>query len=269
MHLKTGIEEALNVKLGLVIPTLGTRQEMLEEALSSASSIQNIHIKIVSSSPEMFEGLERNGLAHSWTRDPGQGLAHAINIGISSLPSEITLVSWLGDDDKLERVGVERSISLLQEDSSIVATYGICKFINEQGLVFWTTPFGQEATALLSIGPNRLPQPGSIFRRSIFQEIGMLDTQLKYAFDLDFFIRLTKIGKVLFVPEQVAFFRWHSDSLSSGGRRNSEREARRVRRIHLPRHLVVLSWMWELPMLLSTVLPNRLDRLAKKITPRP
>lgn len=231
----------------------------------SASLIDNIHVKLVSKDSSILSSLTERGLAHSWTEDPGGGLSKAINAGILALPAEIKLVSWLGDDDRLSKSGTEKSLSVISCDESIVATYGICKFITELGIEFFSTTSRQEATSTLLFGPNRVPQPGSIFRREIFYELGMLDEKLGYSFDLDLFIRLTKKGTVKFVPEQVAFFRWHSDSLSSGGRIQSEKEAREVRKRYLPRHYGFVSWLWELPMYLSTkLIPNRLDRLANK-----
>ena len=82
--------------------------------------------------------------------------------------------------------------------------------------------------------------------------MGPLDSKYKFAFDFDMFLRLTKIGKAVFVPEVLASFRWHADSLTVSQRRSSAAEASLVRKAHLPVYLRAISEIWEAPLRLVT-----------------
>ena len=74
------------------------------------------------------------------------------------------------------------------------------------------------------------------------------NSDLRWAFDLDLLIRLSKIGKLQFMNFTLGSFRWHDGSLSVGGRDGSVREASSVRKHFLPNSLKPLSELWEGPM---------------------
>lgn len=162
--------------------------------------------------------------------DPGAGLAAAINFGIKSLPSNCKYVSWLGDDDLLTPKSLSLTSQVLSRNNKLVAVYGICEYIDAKGDIFWANGFGQFAVPLLAFGPNKIPQPGSLIRRSALDRIGGLDVSLGWAFDQDMFARLNKIGKIKFVRFTVAKFRWHDGSLTVGSSQESLMESSWVRK---------------------------------------
>ena len=104
----------------------------------------------------------------------------------------------------------------------------------------------------MRVGPDLIPQPGSLFRRSSYREAGKLRTDLGWAFDLDLFLRLAAVGKLSYLRETLAAFRWHADSLSVGQRGDSVREASQVRREFLPDWVRPLSVVWEGPVRWAT-----------------
>ena len=100
----------------------------------------------------------------------------------------------------------------------------------------------------MRFGPQLIPQPGALFRRDKYLEIGGLNPKLKWAFDLDLLIRLSQVGELRFTPMTLAKFRWHQGSLSVGGRAGSVVEASAVRVAALPRYLQGVSFFWEKPL---------------------
>jgi hypothetical protein len=134
--------------------------------------------------------------------------------------------------------------------SSVV--YGRCDYVDESGTILWTNRSGSWAAPLLRVGPDLIPQPGSLFRRSAFIATGGLRTDLGWAFDLDIFLRLAQHGKLSYVRRTLAAFRWHADSLSVGQRDNSVREASQVRREFLPAWIRPISALWERPVRWAT-----------------
>jgi GT2 family glycosyltransferase len=266
VYMKTKIKElGISNYFGVVVPTLGQRLDLLRESLGSIRQIRGAYIFIVSPDGEFGRRMVDEGLADKWIGDPGLGVAAAINLGFMELPKDLEFVAWLGDDDQLVAEGTLNSLEKLSANNDLVATFGVCEYLSESGELFWVNTYGQSAVSKLRFGPDRIPQPGSIFRRYALEKVGFLDTTLKFAFDLDLFIKLSKIGRVQFVSEVVSRYRWHPGSLSSSGRRASNSEARRVRQAHLPKLARLISWTWEMPMWLASVcLPNRFDTLAAK-----
>jgi GT2 family glycosyltransferase len=177
--------------------------------------------------------------------DPRLGLSEAINAGIRALPTEVEFVNWLGDDDLLAEDSVYLSEKFLSENPETVMVFGACDYIDSEGTVIWTNKSGPWAVPLLRFGPDLIPQPGALFRRSVFEDLGGLDQALEWAFDFDLFLNLKKIGKLHFLNKTLASFRWHPDSLSVGQRVKSVAEASKVRISHLPRHLRSISFLWE------------------------
>lgn len=253
--------------VGIVVPTLGLRLEYLLQCLQSVRAIETAHILLVAP-VQVHDALQAySKFFDQLEADPGTGLAAAINYGVKKLPRHIEIFNWLGDDDLLLEDGFKKSIEEILSNLNCVATFGISKFIDENGGVFSKSNLGKHAVQLLLIGPNKIPQPGALIRRSTFSAMGELKTDLGWAFDYDMFIRLSRLGEVTFIPEQVSKYRWHSNSLSASQTRNSILEASKVRRENLPGPLRLCSLIWEIPhVALAILLSKRLTNLAVRNT---
>lgn len=251
--------------VGIVVPTLGTRPELLQDCLQSIRQAGKAHICVVA--PAEFDGtdLQQNGLIDQIGIDPNGGLAEAINYGISLLPAEIKYVNWLGDDDLLAPGSLIQAELALNSNSKIAMVFGSCDYIDAKNQIIFTNKSGKWAVPLLRFGPDLVPQPGSLFRRSAFTKVNGLDTNLKWAFDLDLFLKLAKTGGLEFINKKLASFRWHPESLSVEFRSKSAQEASMVRKRHLPNWLKPIAFIWELPVRLATVYAGvRVTAKAKK-----
>ena len=257
---KHAILESMTV--GVVVPTLGRRQDYLLQSLRSIRESGSSYIILIA--PRGFNSiyLMNQGLVDEVQEDPQSGLPSAIELGIRSLPEHIEIITWLGDDDLLEPNALNLFEEELKNNESLSMIFGRCKFINEDGTVFDESRLGRLAVPLLLFGPDFIPQPASAFRRRSFVAVGGFDPNLKLAFDLDLFIKLSRIGKVKFVDFLAASYRWHSKSLSASNKAASRSEGRKVRASHLPPVLRFLSFFWEYPQELLARLTNRLDRMS-------
>jgi hypothetical protein len=63
--------------------------------------------------------------------DPGPGLATATHARLPSLPSDVTYVKWLGDDDLLRSGSLVRTQKYLDENSEVVKGFGSCIYIKQ------------------------------------------------------------------------------------------------------------------------------------------
>lgn len=245
-----------NPIIGIVIPTLGLRQDYLNECIQSARDFGEVYLIVVTP----ISSLKKSSYfsdADKVICEIDSGLPAAINWGFSNLPESIKYISWIGDDDLLASGAGKKSVEYLEKNENSVMTFGICRYINQNGDLIGLNDFGQLAVPLLRVGPDLIPQPGSIFRREIFNKIGQINTRYRFAFDFDLFIRFSKIGKIKYMNFEVASFRWHSDSKSVATRTKSVLEASEVRRAHLPVPLKLFSVIWELPVIIATFLAGK------------
>lgn len=247
-------------KVGLVVPTLGTRLEYLFSCLESIRAAGSCHVLLVA--PQSFDKSKVAHLVDQFVDDPSMGLPAAINFGVSQLPEHISFVNWLGDDDLLAPDSISKSVEVLEISQDNVAVFGSCNYIDDRGEILFVNRSGPWAVRILGFGPDLIPQPGALIRREALHEIGYLDTSYKLAFDFDMFLRLKKVGKIVFVNEIVSSFRWHADSMSVGDRTISAKEARIARTTKLPKMFMYISPIWEYPLEALTKLAGK--RLSAK-----
>ena len=231
--------------VAVVVPTLGQRPDYLIECLRSIRTAGKSVICIVAPPSADLSEVESLGLIDQRVDDPKTGLPAAINFGFQSLPSNIKYIAWLGDDDLLEPESMEVTSRVLRQEAKSSAVFGGCHYIDPQGKRILTNMSGRWAVPLISFGPDLIPQPGWLMRRSVFESFGGLRTDLGWAFDVDLFINLKKNGKVRYLKQPLASFRWHPESLSVGQRNGSVREASQVRVQYLPRPIKSFSIVWE------------------------
>jgi GT2 family glycosyltransferase len=234
--------------VAVIVPTLGTRDNFLRESLRSIREAGDAYIVVVA--PPSFSTSQALAefAVDQFVVDPGHGLVHAINRALLELPSDIAYVNWLGDDDLLAPSSIAISEAVLETKPKVSFTYGQCKYIDDQGRTLGTNKSGIWASKLIFFGPDLIPQPGALIRKSDLTKIGNLDTGLTHAFDMDMFIKLLKNGEGFYINSWLASFRWHNDSLSVKTRKKSVLEASKIRRSHFPIILRQISFLWEIPM---------------------
>ncbi len=257
-------------KVGIVVPTLGTRLEYLRQCLKSIREAGDAYVLLVA--PQSFNSVKliTDGLIDGVVQDPRNGISEAINLGIMSLPPEVEFVNWLGDDDLLTKDSLAVALDAFSSDNQTVMVFGSCDYINSHGETIWTNKSGQWAVPLLRFGPDLVPQPGALFRRSGFEAVGRLSSDFSWAFDFDLFIRLSKLGRLKYIDRTLASFRWHPGSLSVEHRKKSVAEASAVRTSHLPRFIRPISAVWELPVKQATLWAGKRvsSQARKKMQPK-
>ena len=150
-------------------------------------------------------------LSH-WVTEPDQGQAHAINKGLMRMTGDV--VAWVNSDDLYLQGAFacvayaykEKPNALLQgkgfiTDSllrreSVVSPDG---FTLENIITYWK----RSATIFV---------PGLFFPTSLVREVGFLDQELDYTFDIDILCRLLRKASVYYIDSPLAMFRWHETS---------------------------------------------------------
>jgi hypothetical protein len=251
------VTKSIDTSVAIVIPTLGKRIDYLKLAVNSIREASTGDVFILLVAPANCQ-LPDDMAIDDLVTDTGDGLAAAINLGISSLPDSVEYVNWLGDDDLLAPGAIDLAVGSF-DTSDAPFVYGRCNYIDHSGRLLFVNRSGRWAARMMRFGPQLVPQPGAMFRRHAFTSVGGLNVRFKWAFDLDIFIRLSRIARPVFLPQTLASFRWHDESLSVGGRRGSVNEASEIRRMNLPSSLRCFSFLWE-PLLRQLIL-----RVGQKI----
>ena len=251
----------------IVVPTLGERRQLFEQTLVSIRS-QTVAADVVIVGPSDNSNLQESAQAFSAELIPDPGsLPAAIEAGVARAQRHHQYVTWLNDDDLLTPGSLAVTHAALQARPRAVLAYGACEYINEGGNVLWTSQAGRWAQRVLPWGPDLVPQPGMLARRDAWERVGGLDTNLKFAFDLDLLLRLREVGEFVDVGVVVSQFRWHATSLTVADRTASLNESEAVKRRYLTSRALRWAWLWERPVRGATRLAAaRLTRRASRIS---
>jgi glycosyltransferase involved in cell wall biosynthesis len=233
----------------VVLPTLGDRLESLEETLGTIEAQkQDVPLRLVVVLPDGADAAralaERFGA--TVVGDPRSGISDAINAGILAADGE-EFYAWMGDDDLFRPGGLRTLRDLLIAHPKATVSFGACDYIDPAGRTIGTSRAGRAARWLLPWGPDLIPHPGSMIRLDAMRSVGLFDPELRYAMDLDMFLRLRSTGPFAPTKTTVSAFRWHPDSLTVSNRRASSAESEAVKRRHLPRALRAVAPLWEVP----------------------
>ena len=238
--------------LGVVIPTLGTRANYLVQCLDALKSEQ-LYVVIVG--PESVRStLEKENLRFDdfLIEEPSDPLATSINKAINRIPESVLFVTWVGDDDIINTEEMLKTLEDSHADSHVAMIYGDCNYIDEASQFLWKNVPGKLAAHLLSLLPQRISQPASAIRYSAWRNVGGLNPTYKLAFDYDVIIRLSKEGRFLYKPLTLASYRWHPGALSVKSRKESVKEAHKVRHEHRLFLLKIVLFPFETLVVIST-----------------
>lgn len=258
--------ESKGARILVVLPTLGDRLVTLRETLEAIEAQKrDVSLRLVVVAPA--SAREARALATSFgatlVDDPKAGISEAINRGIDARDSE-EFYAWMGDDDLFRPGGLSLLQQLFDENPEAIVSYGGCDYINSDGNVAAEFRPGKWAQFLLPWGPDLIPHPGSMIRLDELEAVGGFDRTLKYAMDLDVFLKLRKRGKFVCTTEPVSAFRWHPDSLTVASRRNSSLESEAVKARHLPPVIRPIRFIWQYPVRwASAIAAQRVSKQAR------
>lgn len=149
-----------------------------------------------------------------WISEPDKGQADAINKGFSIATGE--MLGWLNSDDLLYPGAIREVVELFQLDSCLEMVYGDVDYgFSRDSVVRKITGTQMSFSEMLRTLQVPIPQQGSLWRRSVFDKVGMLDARWQVVLDREFFVRVAEMCKFVYLPKTLGFFRDHELSKSS------------------------------------------------------
>jgi glycosyltransferase involved in cell wall biosynthesis len=163
-------------------------------------------------------------------RDVGGGISRAMNQGIEAATGEF--VAHLHSDDYYASDDVLETVAARFASERVDWVFGTVQVLKDGQLIppYRLVPFSYRAFAA---GRASVPHPAVFIRRSAFSRVGMFDEKLKYAMDIDLWLRLGRVARPATVDRPLTVFRDHAGSVSSANKIKARQEEFRVRRRYL------------------------------------
>ena len=143
-----------------------------------------------------------------WVSEPDRGQTDAINRGFARATGDV--LAWLNSDDTYEPGALREAVDFLERNRDVGLVYGDANFIDEAGRVIGRFNARPTDYDRLMRGAVYIPQQAAFFRRSLWEQVGPLDTDFYFAMDYDLWVRLSKVSRLHYLPGYIwANFRLH------------------------------------------------------------
>lgn len=148
-----------------------------------------------------------------WTSARDGGQSDALNRGFARATGDI--FGWLNSDDvllpgALEMVGAyfaqHPGCEFLTGDGTFVDPSGTRELYLVRGAAY------SFRNLLFYCNDKYLPQPSVFFTRAAWERAGGLDVNLKYAMDLDLWLRMRQHTRLEYLPRRLSLLRMHPEA---------------------------------------------------------
>jgi glycosyltransferase involved in cell wall biosynthesis len=141
-----------------------------------------------------------------WVSEPDNGQSNAINKGFKM--SKGNVIGWLDADDVyFDKYCLSYVISTLNSYPNVDVIYGNDVLIDENNLIFRARRY-PEWNFKKAVRRFFIPQPATFLRRKVIEE-HMMDENLNFAMDLEFFLKVGLKSKIKYENRIMAGTRIH------------------------------------------------------------
>jgi|GEM_PF-233166 len=150
-----------------------------------------------------------------WVSEKDKGQSNAINKGWQMSRGEI--LAWLNSDDTYKTGTLVYIADFFYKHPEVDMVYGDVDIVDKEDNVISACPRRIEFRLNKLIHDHwYIPQQGVFIRQRVLQKVGMLDENLHFQMDHDFYIRVRLKGCIIkYVPRYLANFRTHPDAKST------------------------------------------------------
>jgi glycosyltransferase involved in cell wall biosynthesis len=163
-----------------------------------------------------------------WRSEPDRGHAQAVNKGLKSARGEI--IGWVNSDDALfdQRV-VSDVVEFFAAKPEADLVYGDIVFIARDSTLSLVRCVPRRFSYQRLLRGCFISQPAVFFRRAVGERY-LLDENVKYAVDYDYWLRIAKDYSFVHIDRILAADRYHAQRRMLTGKEFILEEARRIQR---------------------------------------
>lgn len=204
-------------KISIVTPSYNQGQ-FLEETIRSVLSQNYPNLEYIimdgGSSDNSVEIIKKyEPWLTYWVSEKDNGQADAVYRGFEKASGDI--IGWINSDDYYLPNAFKEVALASAINSSVEFFVGGCYFFQGNNkIVDRLKGFSQDFNSLLCFG-QQIAQPACFWSRKAFFEVGGFNRNLRFAFDYDLFLRLSKRSLPYRLNCYIVFFRDHMESKSS------------------------------------------------------
>jgi glycosyltransferase involved in cell wall biosynthesis len=202
--------------VSIAVPSLN-QGAFLEEALESLFAQDYPRLEVVVADGGSSDGSADIIARHAerlawWASEPDGGQAPGLNRAFAHTSGE--LLGWLNADDTLLPGAVSAAVGALAEHPEALLAYGDAIFVDADGREQGRFPAGElDVREMMRRCEDRIVQPGMLFRRSVWAEVGPLSGY--FALDFELVARIGMRGPAVRLERPLATYRLHPGSKST------------------------------------------------------
>jgi glycosyltransferase involved in cell wall biosynthesis len=199
-----------------IITPVFNQAEFVSQAIESVLAQDYPHIEYIviddGSTDRTSEVIARYAGKIIIDHHPNRGQVRTLNKGWTMCRGQF--LGYLSGDDVLLPHAVSRAVALLEAEPDAVVTYPDCDLIDPFSRVIRHSVSRVTDYEELVVDQECYIGPGAFFRRSAYEKAGGWDERLRVAPDREFWMRLGLFGRIVMIPEVLALYRMHPQSIS-------------------------------------------------------
>lgn len=163
-----------------------------------------------------------------WISEPDKGYADAIGKGFKRGSGE--LLAWINSSDLLLPGALDCARKLLA-NPALDLIFGDDYHIDETGTVLFRSYGGTTNLRNMMLYGGWTPlQDACFWRRSLYDRVGGINPDTRYAADFELFLKLALAGNYAYVPIAFSTYRKHAGQVSISNARRYQDERRAILR---------------------------------------
>jgi glycosyltransferase involved in cell wall biosynthesis len=206
--------ESIRMKFSIITPSYN-HGHFIEQTILSVMHQEGCDIEHI-----IMDGGSKDGTVEvlkkyphlNWISEKDKGQADAINRGV--LKSHGDIIAWLNSDDYYHENVLKEVALYFEKHQDCQFLYGNLTIVDESGNILATDSGDTMGYEALLKNPDAVRQPCSLWRRDVFEKVGMLNENLHLVMDFEFFMRVSKQYKMHYLDKDLCHFRLHENCKS-------------------------------------------------------
>jgi len=205
-------------KVSIILPTFNGSKYLgrsIKSCLDQThKNLELIVIDDCSTDPGTLEAISsfKDGRIRYYKNAKNLGISSSLNIGFEKSCGDC--LTWTSDDNFFEKNAIEKMLSYLLEKSEKFVYSSYYSFNGDDESIKSVVRFpGTENLERNCIACF-------LFDREVFKSVGGFDTDISFAQDTDYWLRVSKQFKLSFLDEPLYYYRIHNVSISMSNYKN-------------------------------------------------